>query len=487
MKSGLNINKWLFREFFVRTLNSPFGLVFTLLVAIGTAYLVVIENFLVIAAIIGALAGSIILYLIIFKPLIGYYIITFLACFAFYPSHILHINFGLPTIVEILFWVLLLGSFRERPAIKGNLLTSPITVMFIIYTGYHFVQFFNPEVRVKTMYYFVMRKFFMFICIYITTYRLIDTPEKAKFFLKFWIFIAFLAGAYGCYQQWFGYLPQEMEFIMRDPVNYGLIFQGGQFRKFSFFSDVAQFGVFAGAMCVLTLIIAIHEKRIRLKAFLFIAAILMVLGMSYSGTRTATFILPTGISLYIIMTIRNKTTLITVFASLLAVFFIVFAPIYDNKTLNRLRSSFETEDASLNVRDVNRHYIQPYIYQHPFGGGVGMSGVSGWETDPGHFLAGFPPDSGLLQIALEVGWIGLTLTVIWYLIILYFYIYAAFRIKDPEFRIYTIAILCCVFSIMMTQYAQASIGQIPMVVFYMATMPLVIRLFEFQKLNLYKK
>lgn len=483
-----NLRKQLYKEVFIKGMAAPIGIGFFILAAVGTSYLVLIENYLPVLGVIGGLAGSMIVYIVIFKPLTGFYIITLMGCFAFYPSHIFHIQLGISTIVEVLYWLSLIGCLMYRPTSKlpDNIWRSPITVMFIIYFAYHVVQYFNPELRVRTMYFFIMRKFLMFFWIYYISYQLMNSPAKIKFFLKFWILMGFLAGAYGCYQQWFGYLPQELEFIMRDPVNYGLIFQGGQFRKFSFLSDVVQFGVFSGALGLLTLIIAIHEKRKPVKFFLFFAAIIMILGMSYSGTRTATFILPAGISLYIVMTIRNKTTLVTIFGSLMVVLFILFAPIYNNKTLNRLRTSFETKDASLNVRDVNRHYIQPYMYKHPFGGGVGTSGVGGYETDPTHFLATFPPDSGLLQIGIEVGWIGLILTCIWYLVILYYYIYTASRIRDPEFKIYTTALTCCLLSIMVTQYSQQSIGQIPMVIFYMSSLSIVMRLLEFEKLALYK-
>ena len=51
--------------------------------------------------------------------------------------------------------------------------------------------------------------------------------------------------------------------------------------------------------------------------------------------------------------------------------FVLFAPIYGNGTINRLRSTFQiSTDASLQVRDVNRHFIQPYSYSHPIGGGI---------------------------------------------------------------------------------------------------------------------
>lgn len=488
VSSSVHIRKWVHGELFRRNLMSPSGIIFLLLLTLGISYLSYAGDYLPIALAIGILPGLVILYFVFFKPLIGFYIICVIASFAFYPEHIFHIDMGLSTLAEILFWFSLLGSMRVHPPgnLKNNLLSSPITVIFVIYTVYGIIQFFNPELNNRTLYYVGLRKGLMFVCIYVIAYRIINTPDKFRFFLKFWIVIAFLAAAYGCYQQWFGLLPQEREFVMSNPVLYGLNFQGGQLRKFSFLSDVVQYGVFTGAIGVLALILAIFEKDKKKKYLLAFAALVMVVGMTYSGTRTTTFILPTGISLYILLTVRNKTTLITIFGSIMVALFVLFAPIYSNKTLNRVRSSFQTQDASLNVRDVNRHFIQPYMHKHPFGGGVGTTGAVGLKLDPHHYLADFPPDSGLLKIGIETGWIALILVIVWYLIILYFYIYTIFRVKSPEFRVYAIGLVCCLFGMMITQYSQVSIGQIPMVIFFISATSIVKRVLEFDRLGVLK-
>jgi cell division protein FtsW (lipid II flippase) len=208
--------------------------------------------------------------------------------------------------------------------------------------------------------------------------------------------------------------------------------------------------------------------------------VFLALGMLYSGTRTTTIMLPTGIALYSLMTIRNKTTLITLFVSFLVATFLMIAPI-DSPALNRMRSTFNSEDESLNVRDENRHFIQPYIYDHPLGGGIAASGVEGMRFNPDHPLAGFPPDSGLLKIALDMGWIGLALTVIFYLMILYTGIQYYYRMHNEEYKKYIIAITTSLFSVMVTQYSQVSIGQIPNALFFYGAIALFKRLLEFDE------
>lgn len=476
------------REVFVKNLMSLPGIAFLIVITAGVSYFVYAEQYILVAGLIAAVAGSIGLYFILFKPLLGYYLVCILASFAFYPEHLFHIELGLPTIVEILSWFLLIGSYinRDSSDINNNILKSPVTLLVFLYVTYFLLQYFNPELHDRSAYFLSARRMLMVLWFFIASYRLINTPGKFRFFMKFWIFMVFLVAVYGCYQQWFGLLPGERSYIMDNPVLYGLAFQGGQIRKFSFLSDVVQFGVFTGAMSIVTTILAINEKRPKKRLLLSFVSLIMILAMTYSGTRTTTFILPLGISLYILMTIRNKTTLVTIFGGLMVVLFVLFAPIYSNKTLNRVRTSFESDDPSLNVRDVNRHYIQPYIYKHPFGGGIGTTGAAGYAKDPTHYLANFPPDSGFLKAAVETGWISLVIMIVWYLTLLYYYIYTAFRIRNQEFKIYAIALACCLLGMVMTQYSQVSIGQMPMIIFFISVNALSKRLLEFQKLNLYK-
>jgi hypothetical protein len=153
----------------------------------------------------------------------------------------------------------------------------------------------------------------------------------------------------------------------------------------------------------------------------------------------------------------------------------------DTPLLNRIRSTFDSKEASLNVRDLNRHYIQPYIYRHPFGGGVATSGTDGKRFYPNHLLAGFPPDSGFLKVSLEQGWIGLALTIFYNLVILYQGISYYFRMRNREYKIYMVAMLASLFSVIVTQYAQVSVGQIPHAIFIFSSISLMKRLLEFDE------
>ena len=477
------LHRWLKREFLTRGLSSPFGITLLAVLAAATGFLASQNLYIIPFAAVAAIAAAIVVYYCFFEPVTGYFITMFIAFFAFYPNHVLNVILPIPTFVELLTFILFLGSYgsAKKLNLPGNsLLVTGISIVFLLYSIFNLIEFFNPNMQSRIGWLFRFKRYMVYVFVYIISYRLIDTPQRFRKFMKFWLYMSFLAGAYGCYQQWFGMLPMEISYIKSDPIEYKLMFQGGMLRKFSFLSDVVSFGVLSGSMAVVALILAINEKKKKRKYLLFFGAFIMTLGMFYSGTRTTTVILPAGMALYLFMTIRSRTTLITVFASAIIAFFILYVPV-DNPVLNRVRSTFNSQDASLNVRDVNRHYIQPYIYAHPIGGGIATTGSEGLNYNPDHVLAGFPPDSGLLKTALEMGYVGLAFTMLFYLVILYQCIDYYFRLKNPEYKTYVVAIAAALFAMIVTQYAQVSIGQIPGAIFFFGTISMIKRLVEFDK------
>ncbi len=477
------IKEWLRSEIFIRRLQSPVGLTLLALLAIGAGYLAANDLSILVFVLSGALAGGVIVYMCMFRPLQGYYIVTLVAYFAFYPTHILNKEIPLSTLTEVLILFLFMGgmwSTRGDANAKGNLFRTGISILLLINVAYFIMELFNPNMSVQAGWFFSSKRYLVYILFFIISYRLINTPAKFRFFFRFWVFMAVLGGAYACYQQWFGYLPMELAYIKSDPHEYGLLFQGGQLRKYSFFDGVVTSGILCGSFAVITLILAVEERTKRKRVLLIFSTIFLFLGMLYSGTRTTTIMLPTGIALYSLMTIRNRKTLVTVFVFFVFAAFLMIAPI-NSPTLNRMRSTFNKQDASLNVRDMNRKMIQPYIYQNPLGGGVAASGVEGMRFNPSHPLAGFPPDSGFLKIALDMGYVGLFLTVLMYLAILYTGIQNYHIMRNERYKKYTICITAALFSIMVTQYSQVSIGQIPNALFFYAAIALFQRMLEFDR------
>lgn len=430
----------------------------------------------------GALLCIMVVYNCVFHPVRGYYLIIIIAFFSSFPQRIINKDLPISTFVEVLILFLFLGTIwrtRGDENSRGNLLRSGITIFVLINALYFVVEVFNPN-NTAAGWLFSSKRYAVYLLFFVISYKLINTPERFRYFLKFWLAMSFIAALYGCWQQWVGFFPFELNYLKNDPHEYALLFQGGVIRKFSFLDGVVTFGNLAGSMAVLATILALTEKNKKRRNRLAFVAVILFLGMSYSGTRTTTIMMPAGIALYVLTTLKNKATLMTLFVTIMGVLFVIFAPI-DNPTLNRMRSTFDSKDESLNVRTLNRKSIQPYIYEHPMGGGIAASGVEGMRFNPGHPLAGFPPDSGLLKLALDMGWIGLALNILMYMMILYQGIYYYFRIRNEEYQRYVIAITCSLFSVMVTMFAQVSIGQIPNALFFYAVLALMKRLMEFDE------
>jgi hypothetical protein len=359
--------------------------------------------------------------------------------------------------IHVGFVALLLHKLvRKEEMLQG--LYHPITLAYLVFTIFLLIQVFNPAMYSFAGWFLVFRKFIEFLLIFFTAFHVFSDLSRITQFFKFWIIIAGFSGFYGVWQEWVGFTDFELRWIYTTEH----VFTVGGPRKFSLFAGPAEFGVTMAATAAMTLALALFQtSRVKIAALVGISSI-MLMGMAYSGTRTAYVVIVASSMLIICMTITRVRTLVFALVFLFSFAFILVAPIYGNPTINRIRTAFEfSDDASLNVRDINRQKIQPYIRSHPIGGGMATSGVQGEMFNPGHPLAGFPPDSGFLRTAIEAGWIGLGLQVLIYFIILQSGIKAYFTLKNSRAKTYALAGLVAQFTFVLAQYSQVSIGQIP--------------------------
>lgn len=476
---------WVKKELIQKKFISPWGIPVLILFACGGGILAANDLFFVPLAFAALLIGIVLIYYCLFQPLIGFYIVNFASFFLFFPNHLLGRDLlPLSSGLELMIFFLFIGTYisKRSEATHGiALMKTIVSIVLLLNTAYVAIEIFNPNVYGFGSWFAAFKRWVIFILIYLCAYRIIDTKDKFRFFIKFWLIMSFITALYGCYQQWFGYLPMELAYIMNTPGAFELLYQGGQLRKFSFLSEVVSFGVLSGSMAVMALILGINEKEKWRRFRLFFFFVIMALGMAYSGTRTTTIMIPAGLVLYGFVTIQNKATLITLFAAVMVAMVVMFAPIYSNPTLNRVRTTFDSKDESMNLRDRNRAYIRPYLLSHPIGGGIGTTNFAGLYNHPYHPLAGFPTDSGFLKIGLEMGWIGLILLIFFNLSILYQGIVYYFKMYNKELRIYMVVIICTLFPILVAQYSQETVGQFPGGVFFFSSLSLMKRLLEFDQ------
>jgi putative inorganic carbon (hco3(-)) transporter len=422
----------------------------------------------------GYVVGLLITALIIGIPLLykslvdtdfGFIFLTWYTYFLFFIGRLLlptrlPMGVGVELMEIVLLCGILIADFKQRKT-DWSYFNNPITYIFIIYQTYNVLQVFNPNATSLAGWLVSTRGIVFDLVIYFVIVRLFTSLSLIKKFTKAWLFFSMLAALYGFYQEIFGYQNFEWQDINSVPGAIDLIQNWGILRKFSFMSDVATFGIvmaYSGIFCV---VLAMSYSEWRKRIFLMSCAILMFVAMTFSGTRTATAMVPVGAFMYILLYINNKRTIVILVVSVLAFIVILYGPFYGNG-ITRIRSTFQPkEDASMNVREYNRARAQPYIHSHPIGGGVNTTDSEGEALSPGHQLAGFPTDSGYLKTALTIGWIGLIILMTLYFVVIAIGVKNFYLATDPLIKRLYGAYIAAFFSLLIANYAQSAMGQKP--------------------------
>jgi O-antigen ligase len=263
--------------------------------------------------------------------------------------------------------------------------------------------------------------------------------------------------------------------ISRIKAGTASIYFGGQIRKFSTVSSATAFGMDMAGAAVIFIILGLNEARKRRRWLYLLGSIPMILGMTYSGTRTSTIMLLAGLGVYILLHMDKKQTRIYAGLALFLLIVIIKMP-YGNATLNRFRSSFDgKKDDSYLVREINRKHIQPYILSHPIGGGLGTTNNAGMKWNPGHELAGFQTDNGHLRTALEMGWIGMLITLILLFVSMKCGVHEFFRTKDPWQKGVIAACTGCIFAFTLGDLAQEGLGEFTNIAIFYPAIAILIR------------
>lgn len=476
--------RWLRHNLIEKRFNSPVGYLAIGLVAVAVAYISVFVSYKT-----ALMMGTLMLMVVIgvacvLYPYFGYYTTITVSSIIFTPERAIGLSLPFGFAIEILTYLTLLGALTQSYAkqeIDRTFWRHPLTVMMIILLLFFTVQAVNPSLQSRLGWFNYYRKFISFFAFYFLTYCLLNSKDKIRFFIKYWVIHISLLALYACKQQWLGFFDWEWNWITADSERMQLLFQQGLMRKFSLLSDPAASGVLFSAFMVMLLILGLRTSNKKHKYWLYAFAIVSFLAFSYSGTRTGNLILIGGVFFYALATINEKRTIRFVTVAAIGFIMVLSVPVY-NPVLLRIRSTFEgSKDPSAAFRDMNRKRIQPYIYSHPIGGGINTCIPEGLIYSPGHYLASFPSDSGYLKIAVEQGWVGLALALIFYYLILRTGIKNFYRARAPEVRMWYIALLAFVFCLMIGQFSQIVIGQYPTIFLYYGSMVIFTKLVNYER------
>ena len=239
----------------------------------------------------------------------------------------------------------------------------------------------------------------------------LTTPERLMKYLKIWALLSLFSFIWCWKQQHLGFTSAENIWMETRGRTTHIV--NGITRYFSTFSDAANYGCNAAGAAVTFLTIAITTKIRKEKIFYFITSLLVVWGMFASGTRTALFCLIAGFAVFLVLSKSFKIIIPFSIIGGILLSLLVFTDIgQGNSQIRRMRSAFNKDDASANVRDINQEAIRKYIADAPWGIGLG----AGYDNVPANNkykkLSTIPPDSEYVFIWVHTGPIGITTFVI---------------------------------------------------------------------------
>ncbi|RYE36662.1 MAG: O-antigen ligase domain-containing protein, partial [Sphingobacteriaceae bacterium] len=411
--------------------------------------------------------GLPILYAVVVYPEVGILILLTAAYLVMWVIRI-GVNFPLGTLMDALQLLLLIGFFiRQKTNPDWSFMKTGISKIILIWIVYNLLQVLNPEASSKQAWLYTIRTVAAVTLTYFVFVYQIKSIQFLRLAIKLWISLSLFAAIYGYKQEHYGFFAFEQA-QLNDPLMISLLFINGIWRKFSIFSDPVSFSynmVISSLLCIslMTGTFKTWKKLVMLFLTMF-----FLLNMLYSGTRGAYVLVPAALVLIAVLNYSKKVLLMSVIGGFLIGVMIVIPT--GNPTIQRFQSAFKpSDDASYNVRKKNQKRIQPYIQTHPIGGGLGATGVWGVRFAPNSYLAKFPPDSGYVRVAVELGYIGLFLICLLMFTILKTGISNYFKIRNPELKAYCLAATTIIFALNIGNFPQEAIVQFPTnILFYFA-------------------
>jgi hypothetical protein len=338
---------------------------------------------------------------------------------------------------------------------------SFLYILLSIWMGYIFLELFNPEAKSAKAWLYAMRAMALYgwLISLIGVKADLKKADLVKYF-RVWLMIALIGGLYGIRMEIFGPLPFEKQWLAKGAYLRHILW--GKLRIFSFYSDASTYGNAMGQAFVASSVLFLGPFSRKTKLKLLFCSLITLVGMSLSGTRGAYAVPGAGLLIFVLIT-KSATLRLVVFGSMIAVFALlkftyVGQSVY---SIQRMRSSLDSSDPSLQVRLVNRELLTKYLSDKPFGGGVGSSGLWGQRFTPNTYLSNFFADGGYTLVRAECGVVGKWIYIIIQLSILLRGVRFLVKTKDEKLFYFGAAIVCGFAGLLLSNYGNSTLGQFP--------------------------
>ncbi|MBL3658180.1 O-antigen ligase family protein [Fulvivirga sediminis] len=384
----------------------------------------------------------------------------------------LNLPMGVPfeILIGIIFIAILVkNKYSEIHEEDSNPFANAYGVTLLLFLGLDLILIVNSPLES-----FIpsIRSTFSLVMGYYCFYKGFKSKQFIKNFIVLILALSFFGALYGLRQEYVGLTDAEWQWLTSDPRRFQLFYIWGHVRKWSFFSDVNACGLTMAFTGIFSIVMAFGPFKTTNRIILVVMAIAMLLTMSYSGTRTATAMVPLGLAFYFLLTIDKTRTLLISAAVILIFGALIFGPFYGS-TLNRIRSTFNSDDPSLNFREYKRKKLQSYVLSHPIGGGLGTAN----ET-AGRLSTTYDPDNGYLRTALDKGIPGLLVQLALFFVFMILATNAFYDMKFERNKAITAAFMASFFAITVAQFFQDAVEQKPINLLIFSGIAMVLRLKE---------
>ncbi|OFY43541.1 MAG: hypothetical protein A2X18_06250 [Bacteroidetes bacterium GWF2_40_14] len=357
----------------------------------------------------------------------------------------------------------LFSSFNKKSDVKMSNSFNGLTLVALIWVFYCVFEIFNPysstivawltSVRGMGIYFFII---VFLVAIVVRKYK------DFKRMLFIWAIFSLIAVLKAVLQKTIGFDFAESRWLFTEGAASTHIIYSGT-RYFSIFTDAGNFGTGIAFSGVVFGISALYFKETKMKVFYMFTALACMYGMLLSGTRGSLALPFVALTIYAIVSKRFVPLIVTTMIVVTAFVFLRFTYYgQGNSYIRRMRSFFNTDDASYVVRVVNQLKIGAYLANKPIGVGLGMSRgeIRTYRTDP--ILSKIPADSWYVLVWMETGIIGLTLHAFILLYIIFHGGYLVFfKLKNHQLKGLMAALLCGIAGLYVSSYSIEIIGQFP--------------------------
>ena len=377
--------------------------------------------------------------------------------------------------LELLLIGIAIVDAREEPKFERT--ANLMLYALIAWCGYCTLEVLNDTcdlgINVGNWYSGARLMAFQLLYIFIVFSLYISTPKIIHQYLWVWAICCLFSVFWTWKQQKIGFTNAEN--IWMETVGKATHRVNGITRYFSTFNDAANYGCNAAAAAVAFFIFSITTKIKRDRYFFMITALAIVWGMFASGTRTAIVCLFAGIMVYVVLSKSVKIAIPVILLAGLAYIFLAFTTIgQGNNQIRRMRSAFNKNDASANVRTINQAAIRKYIQDAPWGIGIGTNYENVPANNKFRKLSTIPPDSEYVYIWVHAGPIGITTFIITMLLMLGGACWITmFRLKNRSLMGIGAGFTCAFVSIQLGGYANQILMQFPNALIYYGGLAIV--------------